>query len=54
MKWYSGPNLFESVMQLKEPLRPTSKPLRVPIYDVYKIGGIGTVPVGKVESGVLK
>ncbi|QHN78975.1 Elongation factor 1-alpha [Arachis hypogaea] len=28
--------------------------LRLPLQDVYKIGGIGTVPVGRVETGVLK
>ena len=30
------------------------KPLRVPLQDVYKISGIGTVPVGRVETGVMK
>jgi len=39
---------------MKVPKRPTDKPLRVPLQDVYKIGGIGTVPVGRVESGILK
>lgn len=36
------------------PKRPTDKPLRLPLQDVYKIGGIGTVPVGRVETGCLK
>lgn len=36
------------------PSRPSDKPLRLPINDVYKIGGVGTVPVGRVETGVLK
>ncbi|WP_459806207.1 EF-Tu/IF-2/RF-3 family GTPase, partial [Herbidospora sp. RD11066] len=36
------------------PKRPTDKPLRLPLQDVYKIGGIGTVPVGRVETGILK
>jgi elongation factor 1-alpha len=40
--------------QIKPPKRPTEKPLRLPLQDVYKIGGIGTVPVGRVETGVLK
>merc|ERR1712169_104203 len=39
---------------IKPPKRPMDKPLRVPLQDVYKIGGIGTVPVGRVETGVLK
>lgn len=38
---------------LEPPKRPLDKPLRLPIQDVYKIGGIGTVPVGKIETGVL-
>ena len=40
--------------KVKPPKRPTDKPLRLPLQDVYKIGGIGTVPVGRVETGVLK
>ena len=36
------------------PSRPTDKALRLPLQDVYKIGGIGTVPVGRVETGVIK
>lgn len=39
---------------IQPPSRPTEKPLRLPLQDVYKIGGIGTVPVGRVETGVLK
>jgi elongation factor 1-alpha len=52
--WYKGPTLLEALDQIQEPKRPTEKPLRVPLQDVYKIGGIGTVPVGRVETGVLK
>jgi elongation factor 1-alpha len=36
------------------PPKPTNKPLRVPVQDIYTITGIGTVPVGRVETGVLK
>jgi len=54
MKWYKGPILLEALDQIKPPKRPTEKPLRLPLQDVYKIGGIGTVPVGRVETGVLK
>ncbi len=54
MPWYNGPCLVEALDQLQEPKRPIDKPLRIPIQDVYSIKGIGTVPVGKVESGVLK
>jgi hypothetical protein len=39
---------------MREPKRPTELPLRLPLQDVYKIGGIGTVPVGRVETGVIK
>ncbi len=54
LPWYKGPTLLEALDALKEPKRPSDRPLRVPIQDVYKIGGIGTVPVGRVETGVLK
>jgi elongation factor 1-alpha len=54
MKWYDGPTLLEALDLITPPERPTNKPLRLPLQDVYKIGGIGTVPVGRVETGVLK
>jgi len=54
MPWYKGPILIEALDLVQEPKRPTDKPLRLPLQDVYKIGGIGTVPVGRVETGVLK
>lgn len=52
--WYKGPYLLEALDQIKPPKRPSDKPLRLPLQDVYKIGGIGTVPVGRVETGVIK
>jgi elongation factor 1-alpha len=52
--WYKGPTLLEALDAIKPPKRPVDKPLRLPLQDVYKIGGIGTVPVGRVETGVLK
>jgi len=54
MPWYKGPIFLEALDGVKEPERPTDKPLRLPLQDVYKIGGIGTVPVGRVETGILK
>jgi elongation factor 1-alpha len=54
MTWYKGPTLLEALDLISEPKRPTEKPLRIPLQDVYKIAGIGTVPVGRVETGVLK
>jgi elongation factor 1-alpha len=54
MKWYKGPILIEALDAIKPPKRPIDKPLRLPLQDVYKISGIGTVPVGRVETGVLK
>jgi elongation factor 1-alpha len=54
MKWYKGPILIEALDAIKPPKRPSDKPLRLPLQDVYKIGGIGTVPVGRVETGVIK
>merc|ERR1712062_373655 len=66
MKWYkgwakevkegkfSGKTMFEALDAIIPPTRPTDKPLRLPLQDVYKIGGIGTVPVGRVETGKIK
>ena len=54
LDWYKGPTLLEALDQINEPKRPSDKPLRLPLQDVYKIGGIGTVPVGRVETGLLK
>jgi len=54
LPWYKGNTLLETLDTLTPPKRPTEKPLRLPLQDVYKIGGIGTVPVGRVETGVLK
>jgi len=54
MKWYKGPCLLEALDAIKPPKRPVDKSLRLPLQDVYKIGGIGTVPVGRVETGILK
>jgi elongation factor 1-alpha len=54
MSWYEGKTLLETLDTLKEPEKPTDLPLRLPIQDVYKITGIGVVPVGRVETGVMK
>merc|ERR1712139_549874 len=54
MPWYKGPYLLEALDAIKPPKRPILKALRLPLQDVYKISGIGTVPVGRVETGVIK
>merc|ERR1711998_475614 len=54
MPWYKGPYLLEALDNVSPPKRPMDKPLRLPLQDVYKIQGIGTVPVGRVETGILK
>ena len=66
MSWYKGwevtrkegnakgTTLLEALDAIIPPQRPTDKPLRLPLQDVYKIGGIGTVPVGRVETGIIK
>ncbi len=54
MPWYEGPHLLEALDSITPPKRASDKPLRIPIQDVYKIGGIGTVAVGRVETGILK
>jgi len=54
MPWYKGQYLLQALDAIKPPKRPTLKPLRLPLQDVYKISGIGTVPVGRVETGIIK
>jgi len=55
MPWYNGPTLVEALDQyIQPPQKPIDKPLRIPIQNVYSITGVGTVPVGRVETGVLK
>lgn len=54
MPWYKGPTLYEALDTFKIPAKSLNKPLRCPIQDVYTITGVGTVPVGRVETGILK
>ena len=54
MPWYTGPTLLEAINNLAVPQKPTELPLRLPIQDVYNITGIGVVPVGRVETGIIK
>jgi elongation factor 1-alpha len=54
MQWFKGPTLLETLNSIIPSKRFIDKPLRLPLQDVYKIGGIGTVPVGRVETGILK
>ena len=52
--WYKGPTLIQALDNLSVPEKHTEKPLRLPVQDVYTITGIGTVPVGRIETGILK
>jgi elongation factor 1-alpha len=52
--WYSGPDLLEALNMLQPPEIPVDLPFRLPIQDVYSISGIGTVPVGRIETGIMK
>jgi len=54
MSWYKGETLVQLLDGLTAPKLPTNKPLRLPIQDVYNIKGVGTVPVGRVETGIIK
>ena len=54
MGWYKGLTLLEALDSFESPEKPIGKPLRIPIQDVYSITGVGTVPVGRVETGVVK
>ncbi|MFH1238060.1 MAG: translation elongation factor EF-1 subunit alpha [archaeon] len=52
--WYNGPTVLEQIDKFTPPSKPTNLPMRMPIQDVYEITGIGTVPVGKIETGIMK
>jgi elongation factor 1-alpha len=54
MAWYKGPTILEQFDMFPAPELPTNLPMRMPIQDVYDITGIGTVPVGKIETGIMK
>lgn len=54
LPWYNGPTLIDTINTLEVPFLPVDLPLRLPIQDVYSISGVGTVPVGRVETGVMK
>jgi len=54
MGWYTGPTVLEALDNITPPERPIDKPLRIPVQDVFSITGVGTVPVGRVETGVMK
>jgi len=54
MPWYKGPTLLEALDVFEAPEKPIGKPLRIPVQDVYSITGVGTVPVGRVETGIVK
>ena len=52
--WWKGDTLVQALDRLIPPEKPLDRPLRVPVQDVYTITGAGTVPVGRIESGVMK
>ncbi len=54
MGWYTGPSLVQALDEFVEPEKPITKPLRIPVQDVYSITGVGTVPVGRIETGKMK
>jgi elongation factor 1-alpha len=54
MPWYNGDTLLEALDKIDPPKRPWDKALRLPLQDVYKITGVGTVPVGRVETGIIR
>ncbi len=54
MSWYKGPTILEQIDLFPAPELPTDLPMRMPVQDVYEITGIGTVPVGKIETGIMK
>ncbi|MEE9115592.1 MAG: GTP-binding protein, partial [Thermoplasmata archaeon] len=53
MPWWKGQTMLGALDTIQVPKKPTDLPLRWPVQDVYTITGIGTVPVGRVETGVI-
>jgi elongation factor 1-alpha len=54
MPWYKGDTMFQTLDKIEQPEKPIDKPLRLPVQDVFTIKGVGTVPVGRVETGIMK
>ena len=54
ISWYKGPTALGGLETFTEPEKPIDKPLRIPVQDVFSVTGVGTVPIGRVETGVLK
>ena len=54
LSWWTGDTLLDAINKFDVPQKPTNLPLRLPIQDVYNITGIGVVPVGRIETGVMK
>lgn len=52
--WWDGPTLLKAIDNFELSEKPVNLPLRWPLQDVYTIKGVGTVPVGKIETGVMK
>ena len=54
MPWWTGDTLLEGINKFEVPKKPTHLPLRMPLQDVYNITGIGVVPVGRIETGIMR
>ncbi len=52
MKWFEGKTLFELMQDLPEKKLPDDLPLRMPVQDVYEIGGKFAV-IGRISSGII-
>ncbi len=54
LEWYDGPTVLDALESLREAKKPVDKPLRIPIQDVHSVQGVGTVPIGRIETGILR
>lgn len=54
LEWYGGSTVLDALEELRESEKPVDKPLRIPVQDVYSVTGVGTVPIGRIETGVLE
>ena len=54
MEWYKGKTLLESLDEIKPPKRAFYEPLKISVFNVDMVTGVGIVLEGKILSGQLK
>ena len=54
MGWWKGETFLKALDTLNPPRPLDDMPLRLPIQDVYNITGVGAVPIGRIETGMMR